>query len=79
LIHESMLTYDNELVVEREIWDIWVELCEGVDLPLPLGGMCLRRSIPLHAAIKYEKAVLQAVDVATKNRQTLAPLLLEKG
>ncbi|MEN5407759.1 menaquinone biosynthesis family protein [Aliarcobacter butzleri] len=79
LIHESILTYDNELEVEREIWDIWVELCEGEDLPLPLGGMCLRRSIPLHDAIKYENALIKAVDVANKNRKTLAPMLLEKG
>ncbi|MCT7467708.1 menaquinone biosynthesis family protein [Aliarcobacter cryaerophilus] len=79
LIHESILTYSSVLEVEREIWDIWVELCEGEALPLPLGGMCLRRSIPLHEAIKYENALIKAVDVANKNRKTLAPMLLEKG
>lgn len=79
LIHESILTYSNLLEVEREIWDIWVELCECEELPLPLGGMCLRRSIPLHEAIKYENALIKAVDVANKNRKTLAPMLLEKG
>ena len=79
LIHESILTYSSVLEVEREIWDIWVELCNGGDLPLPLGGMCLRRSIPLHEAIKYENALIKAVDVANKNRKTLAPMLLEKG
>ena len=79
LIHESILTYSSVLEVEREIWDIWVELCEGEELSLPLGGMCLRRSIPLHEAIKYENALIKAVDVANKNRKTLAPMLLEKG
>lgn len=79
LIHESILTYSSVLEVEREIWDIWVELCEGEALPLPLGGMCLRRSIPLHEAIKYENALIKAVDIANKNRKTLAPMLLEKG
>ncbi|AYJ79279.1 succinate--CoA ligase [Aliarcobacter cryaerophilus ATCC 43158] len=79
LIHESILTYSNELDVHREIWDIWVDLCEGEALPLPLGGMCLRRSIPLTEAIKYENALIKAVDVANKNRKTLAPMLLEKG
>ncbi|WP_422108696.1 menaquinone biosynthesis family protein [Aliarcobacter cryaerophilus] len=79
LIHESILTYSSLLEVEREIWDIWVELCEGEALPLPLGGMCLRRSIPLTEAIKYENALIKAVDVANKNRKTLAPMLLEKG
>ncbi|MGJ0318179.1 succinate--CoA ligase [Aliarcobacter cryaerophilus] len=79
LIHESILTYSSLLEVEREIWDIWVELCNGEELPLPLGGMCLRRSIPLHEAIKYENTLIKAVDVANKNRKTLAPMLLEKG
>ncbi|MDX4065607.1 MqnA/MqnD/SBP family protein [Aliarcobacter skirrowii] len=79
LIHESILTYSSVLEVEREIWDIWVELCDGEELPLPLGGMCLRRSIPLNDAIKYENALIKAVDVANKNRKTLAVMLLEKG
>ena len=78
LIHESILTYNEELEVEREIWDIWVELSGG-DLPLPLGGMCLRRSIPLHSTIDYENTLIKAVDVANKNRRVLAPMLLEKG
>ena len=79
LIHESILTYSSLLEVEREIWDIWVELCNGEELPLPLGGMCLRRSITLTEAIKYENVLIKAVDVANKNRKTLAPMLLEKG
>ena len=79
LIHESILTYSSILEVEREIWDIWVELCNGEELPLPLGGMCLRRSITLTEAIKYENVLIKAVDVANKNRKTLAPMLLEKG
>lgn len=78
LIHESILTYSEELEVEREIWDIWLELSGG-NLPLPLGGMCLRRSIPLHSAIDYENTLIKAVDVANKNRKVLAPMLLEKG
>jgi 1,4-dihydroxy-6-naphthoate synthase len=78
LIHESILTYNQELEVEREIWDIWVELSGG-GLPLPLGGMCLRRSIPLHSAIDYENTLIKAVEVANKNRRVLAPMLLEKG
>ena len=79
LIHESILTYSSLLEVEREIWDIWVELCNSEELPLPLGGMCLRRSITLTEAIKYENVLIKAVDVANKNRKTLAPMLLEKG
>jgi 1,4-dihydroxy-6-naphthoate synthase len=78
LIHESILNYNEQLEVEKEIWDIWVELSGG-DLPLPLGGMCLRRSLPLHSAIDYENTLIKAVDVANKNRNVLAPMLLEKG
>ena len=78
LIHESILTYNQELEVEKEMWDIWVELSGG-DLPLPLGGMCLRRSIPLHDAINYENTLIKAVDVANKNRKVLSKMLLEKG
>lgn len=78
LIHESILTYNQELEVEREMWDIWVELSGG-NLPLPLGGMCLRRSIPLSDAINYENTLIKAVDVANKNRKVLSKMLLEKG
>lgn len=78
LIHESILTYDDSLEVEKEMWDIWVELSGG-GLPLPLGGMCIRRSIPLHAAIDYEDTLIKAVNVANKNRKVLAPMLLDKG
>ena len=78
LIHESILTYDESLEVEREIWDIWQELA-GKDLPLPLGGMCLRRSIPLNYAINYENTLIKAVHVANKNKKILSEMLLERG
>ena len=78
LIHESILTFNDELEVEKELWDIWVELSGG-GLPLPLGGMCIRRSIPLHSAIDYENTLIKAVEVANKNRHVLAPMLMEKG
>ncbi len=78
LIHESILTYDNNLEVERELWDIWQELA-GKDLPLPLGGMCLRRSIPINHAINYENTLVKAVKVANANRATLAPMLIDEG
>jgi 1,4-dihydroxy-6-naphthoate synthase len=77
LIHESILTYDEKLEVEKEIWDIWQELA-GKDLPLPLGGMCLRRSIPLNKAIEYEEALIKAVNVANDNKLLLSKMLLER-
>ena len=78
LIHESILTYNEALEVERELWDIWQELA-GKELPLPLGGMCLRRSIPLHHAIEYEQTLIKAVHVANANKKVLSKMLIEQG
>ncbi|RDX35511.1 succinate--CoA ligase [Arcobacter sp. HD9-500m-PIT-SAG03] len=77
LIHESILTYDEKLEVEIELWDIWQELA-GSDLPLPLGGMCMRRSIPLNKAIQYENTLIQAVNVANSNKELLSKMLMER-
>ena len=77
LIHESILTFNEELEVEKEMWDIWQELSGG-GLPLPLGGMVLSRSIPLLKAIAYEQTLTKAVDVARKHKHTLSKMLLER-
>jgi 1,4-dihydroxy-6-naphthoate synthase len=77
LIHESILNYDESLEVETELWDIWQELA-GTELPLPLGGMCLRRSIPLNKAINYEETLIKAVKVANDNKLLLSKMLLER-
>ena len=78
LIHESILTYHNELEVERELWDIWQELA-GKDLPLPLGGMAIRRSLPLNKAIKYEATLTKAVKVAREHKDKLSEMLIERN
>lgn len=77
LIHESILTYDDDLEVEKEMWDVWTELSGG-GLPLPLGGMCIRRSIPLNKAIEYEDVLIKAVRVANSNKELLSKMLLER-
>jgi 1,4-dihydroxy-6-naphthoate synthase len=77
LIHESILTYDDSLEVERELWDIWCELA-GDDLPLPLGGMAIRRSIPINRAIEYENMLIKAVDIANTHKKTLSNMLIER-
>jgi len=77
LIHESILTYDDKLEVEREMWDIWQELA-GDKLPLPLGGMAIRRSIPLNKAIEYEATLTKAVKVARDHKDRLSKMLLER-
>ncbi|EAK9878252.1 S-ribosylhomocysteine lyase [Campylobacter lari] len=78
LIHESILEFDFSLCVEAELWDIWQELAKD-DLPLPLGGMALRRSLPLNDAIAVEKDLIKAVEVADHNRKILASMLLERN
>ena len=78
LIHESILTYDKKLEVEREMWDIWQDLA-GKDLPLPLGGMAISRALPLNKAIDYEKTLTKAVDVARKHKDKLSEMLIERN
>ncbi|WQS48912.1 menaquinone biosynthesis family protein [Helicobacter pylori] len=78
LIHESILDVHNELEVEKELWDVWKELIK-VDLPLPLGGMAIRRSIPLYRAILIKKALIKAVEAALKHQNLLSDMLLERS
>jgi 1,4-dihydroxy-6-naphthoate synthase len=78
LIHESILTFGDTLEVEREMWDIWQELCEDKTLPLPLGGMAIRRSLPLNKALSYEDTLTKAVQVARDRKEELCKLLVEQ-
>ena len=78
LIHESILNFNDTLVVEREVWDIWRELCKE-ELPLPLGGMALRRSMPILRAIACEDTLIKAVDVAHTHQGVLSKMLLERN
>lgn len=48
-------------------------------MPLPLGGMALRRSLPLSDAIKIERDLTNAVKIADANRKILAPMLMEEN
>ena len=74
LIHESILDFDESLEVEKEIWDIWVELA-GEGLPLPLGGMAIRRSLPLSRAIEIENILIEGVKVANNKKEALCAKL----
>lgn len=78
LIHESILEFDEKLCVEAELWDIWCELAKD-DLPLPLGGMALRRSMPLTTAIKVDQILTKAVQIADSNKAILSKMLMERG
>jgi len=78
LIHESILTYDERLEVEAEIWDIWTDLNKE-NLPLPLGGMAIRRSLPLIDAINIEQVLTKAVKVADTHKELLSKMLIERN
>lgn len=78
LIHESILGYDESLEVERELWDVWCELA-GSELPLPLGGMAIRRSLPLTSAIEYETVLTKAVKIARDHKENLSRMLMERS
>lgn len=78
LIHESILGFNESLCVEREIWDIWQEMAKD-ELPLPLGGMAIRRSMPLLRAILCEEILTNAVKIATNHKQILSKMLLERN
>lgn len=74
LIHESILNFSDELEVEAHLWDIWVDFAKE-NLPLPLGGMAILRSIPLLRAIECQKLLGDAVKVAVNNKRLLSAML----
>ncbi|WP_456392793.1 menaquinone biosynthesis family protein [Nitratifractor sp.] len=74
LIHESILDFDERLTVEKEVWEIWQELA-GEGLPLPLGGMALRRSLPLNRAIEIERILTDGVRIANERKRELCQRL----
>lgn len=78
LIHESILNFSDSLEVETYIWDIWQELCKE-DLPLPLGGMALRRSIPLNRAILLEETLARAILLGLRHKGVLSKMLFENN
>lgn len=78
LIHESILKFSDLLCVEKEIWDIWSEL-NGENLPLPLGGMAVRRSLPLLNAIEVERVLTKGVKIANLNKNLLSKMLIERN
>lgn len=74
LIHESILNFSDELEVEAHLWDIWAEMARE-NLPLPLGGMAILRSIPLLRTIECQKLLTDAVRVAVNNKRVLSAML----
>lgn len=78
LIHESILHFDPSLEIEAHLWDIWLDLIKK-ELPLPLGGMAISRSLPLIRSIAIEEALQKAVKIATKHKNLLSKMLLDRS
>lgn len=78
LIHEEILNFDQTLEVEAHLWDIWLELAKE-ELPLPLGGMAISRSLPLIKALKCEEILSKAVEIATTHKALLSKMLLQRN
>lgn len=78
LIHESILTFDPSLAIEAHLWDIWLNLI-GKELPLPLGGMAISRSLPLTRAIAIQDSLQKAVKIATRYQDLLSSMLLDRA
>ncbi|RDU73190.1 succinate--CoA ligase [Helicobacter aurati] len=76
LIHESILHFSSALEVEASMWDIWQDLIKDT-LPLPLGGMAIRRSIPLNRAIVLEETLTKAIQIALRFQPILSQMLLD--
>lgn len=77
LIHESILNFSDSLEVEANLWDIWLDFTKE-NLPLPLGGMAILRSLPLLRAIECQELLTNAVKVAVNNKQILCKMLKDK-
>lgn len=74
LIHESILNFSDSLEVEANLWDIWLDFAKD-NLPLPLGGMAILRSIPLLRAIECQELLAKAVKIAVNNKAILSNML----
>jgi 1,4-dihydroxy-6-naphthoate synthase len=77
LIHESILTYSDLLETEAEIYDIWVDFIKDT-LPLPLGGMGIRRSLPLNRAIEVEEMLTKAITVGLSHQSLFSKMLMQR-
>lgn len=65
IIHENRFTYqDKGLVKIRDLGEYWEE---STGLPIPLGGIAIRRDIPEHIQVLVDQLVAQSVRQARAN------------
>jgi Predicted periplasmic solute-binding protein len=75
IIHENRFTYEAKgLVKLLDLGEFW-EKTTG--LPIPLGGIAVRRDLPLAIQQKMERALRQSVAYAFEHRQEVMPFVRE--
>lgn len=65
IIHESRFTYENYGLVKLVDLGEWWEQTTG--FPIPLGGIAVRRDIPIPIAAKIEDAISRSVQYAMRH------------
>jgi 1,4-dihydroxy-6-naphthoate synthase len=75
IIHEGRFTYPEYGL--KKIIDLgeWWE--SETSLPIPLGGIAVKRSIPIDIAKKVEKAISNSIQFAMKNREASKGYILK--
>lgn len=65
LIHEERFTYQQyQLECLADLGDFWEQ---QFGLPIPLGGIIVRKNLPKQEQIRIEKAIAQSLRIAQKN------------
>jgi 1,4-dihydroxy-6-naphthoate synthase len=73
IIHESRFTYERKGL--RKIVDLG-EFWEGLTgLPLPLGGIVIRRSLPMEVKLSVNRVLRSSVEYAFTNRSASLPFV----
>ncbi len=68
IIHENRFTYkDKGLEKEKDLGEFWEE---KTSLPIPLGGIVIKRGISFEIQKKFERLLRRSVEFAFKNRDS---------
>ncbi|MBS1729793.1 MAG: 1,4-dihydroxy-6-naphthoate synthase [Bacteroidetes bacterium] len=68
IIHENRFTYaDRGLIKLRDLGESWDE---KTGLPIPLGGIVVRRSLPLNVKMELNKLILDSIHYAYLHHAT---------
>ena len=73
IIHESRFTYQEKgLVKISDLGELWEE---ETALPIPLGGIFVRRSLPYSIQKRIDRVIKRSIKYALKNRDESFPFI----